>query len=275
MTNDDGTTCAWSDLPTDQCAHCRGGQIGWFRIAHPVAAQDPVSRPPRRPVTGRQLPESDTRYWELTDFVTALCDTTRASQTYQTCIHNADGTLTWVTERHHTVSPPLLEQLWSAAEQSGSVESGRRVLASKPSARIDAIDTAVRIENEVHALLTARGVTDSHDRYPDTIAAVRHLGSIAGTDRDAYRSIRSWWAAARIVTGWDSPAWAPDNTCPLCAVRGGLRIRLDLHTGLCIECHETWDENSIGLLADHIRAENHEDEQADEVDADTPQHRAC
>ncbi|WP_157432593.1 hypothetical protein [Aeromicrobium sp. Root472D3] len=64
-----------------------------------------------------------------------------------------------------------------------------------------------------------------------------------------------------MLTGWDSPAWRPNNTCPLCGVKGGLRIRLDHHTGTCMDCRQTWDPSTIGLLADHIRVENHEDEE--------------
>jgi hypothetical protein len=63
---------------------------------------------------------------------------------------------------------------------------------------------------------------------------------------------------ARIVTGWDSPAWSPDNTCPQCGERGTLKVRLAEHIAMCKNdaCRATWDETTIGLLADHIRAES-------------------
>jgi hypothetical protein len=74
--------------------------------------------------------------------------------------------------------------------------------------------------------------------------------------RDLERDVRRWWAQARVVTGWDSPAWRPDNSCPMCAEHGTLRVRLAEKVGLCTECRETWDETNIGLLADHIREES-------------------
>lgn len=75
------------------------------------------------------------------------------------------------------------------------------------------------------------------------------------------RDVRRWWTQARIVSGWDSAAWRPANTCPACEQRGGLRVRLAAEAALCIECRETWDSTTIGLLAEHIRAENFEDTQ--------------
>lgn len=279
--------CPWSDLPrrTCSCEPCheyRTAELDLderaaairrviadgtliqrrqpMRVVHAIAHQPPTTSDP----SGRQLAE-DTSTWELTDYITALTDNTRHAQPFQTPRHNPDGTVTFITQRHYTTSPPLLEQLWSAAEQSGSTEGGRRAFGSKPSARLDALDVAMRIENEVHRLLRDCRVTDSHDKYPHTIDAVRHLGSLATHDRDVFRTVRSWWSAARVVTGWDSPAWAPNSSCPLCAARGGLRIKLDLHTAVCVECHETWMPETIGLLADHIRAEADESDESCEI----------
>jgi hypothetical protein len=85
------------------------------------------------------------------------------------------------------------------------------------------------------------------------------LHGLAHGNPDVERDIRRWWTQARIVTGWDSPAWRPDNTCPLCGVRGGLRVKLADQSGFCTECGETWTPETIALLADHIRSENAED----------------
>lgn len=67
------------------------------------------------------------------------------------------------------------------------------------------------------------------------------------------------------LTGWDSPAWRPDNTCPLCSKHGGLRVRADATGATCVECGEAWDEAAIGLLAEHIRRENHDEESSSEA----------
>lgn len=61
------------------------------------------------------------------------------------------------------------------------------------------------------------------------------------------------------------PAIATD--WPVDPLRGktrarGLRIRPDYTAGTCVECRQTLDSTTICLLADHIRAENHEDEES-------------
>lgn len=264
MTTDDDL-CPWSDLPRHTCAHCLGQHDAAtpplperpaLRVVHPVAPQAPARR-----VRARHL---DDVLVTLHDYVTALCDATVHREPFQTLHTNADGSHTWVTERHRTTSPPLLQQLWSAIQASGSAESGARSFASKPSARLDAIDAAADIEHGVHQWLARLGVADSHDAYPDLIVALRHLGSLAaaGGAPDLLRDVRGWWVRARVLTGWDSPAWRPDNTCPLCGVRGSLRVKLDARSATCVDCHEAWWPETIGLLADHIRMENHEDDVA-------------
>lgn len=102
-------------------------------------------------------------------------------------------------------------------------------------------------------------------RGSGTIACIRLLhGLHAGASPEQKRAIehdaRRWWHQARIVSGWDSAAWRPDNTCPVCEVRRSLRINLTTQTAVCIECREVWDTTTIGLLAEHVRIENAEDQ---------------
>jgi hypothetical protein len=169
----------------------------------------------------------------------------------------------WLTRRHATTAPALLDQLWANDVPSTAAEEGPRAgYSSKPAARLDALDTAARIDLEV-----ARWITDlGEDPALDTKAALRQLhGLLQSAEEPAQREIRldvrRWWIRARIVTGWDSPAWTPDNTCPQCGERGTLRVRLADHVAACVEdvCRATWDESTIGLLADHIRAESEEE----------------
>jgi hypothetical protein len=70
------------------------------------------------------------------------------------------------------------------------------------------------------------------------------------------REVNRWWTWARVVTGWDSPPWRPNVDCPMCARRGGLRVRLNDRSAACLECGETWDHTTIGLLAEHLREVN-------------------
>lgn len=182
----------------------------------------------------------------------------------ETHIHREHFTVrrggTWYGEDHVTTVPPLITQLWEAPAQSGTSEEGPRpAFTSKPAARLEALDIAVRID-----LGVARWVKDLGEDDPgDTIACLRLLHSLMPsahevTRRKVEKDVRRWWTQARIATGWDSPAWRPDNTCPMCGERGTLRINLAMHAGMCThdECRETWDQANIGLLADHIRGES-------------------
>lgn len=268
--NDDGL-CTWSDLPPEQCAHCSGAQldvdvepvpryptrraVAVLRVVYPVAYQEAA------PTAGAR-PTPDHGPVDLVDYVTVLCDPTIHREPVTELRRNKDGTATYFTTHHRTTSPPLLEQLWSTIEASGSTEAGMRAgYASKPAARLDAIDTARDIERGVFAWLTRLG--ERPDSMTDTIAALRHLGALARAQDNPTRheltdDIRTWWARATVLTGWESPAWAPDNTCPLCGARGTIRIRLEHRTAVCFDCHETWTPDTIGLLAEHIRTQNND-----------------
>jgi len=184
--------------------------------------------------------------------------------------HNRDGSITWLTSDHVTTNPPLITQLHTAVEASGGSEEGPRpAFTSKPAARIDAIDAYTRIDLEAAKWVRQLGEDDP----TDTASCITRIAGLAAsahycdekpkpgccTVHAIEADVRSWWNTARILTGWDIPAWSPANTCPLCGVRGLLRIRLAQHVGMCVGCHETWGPESIGLLADHIRAENADD----------------
>lgn len=163
---------------------------------------------------------------------------------------------------HSTMVPPLLVQLLSAPVVSAALLSDSPMhgsYGSRPTARVEALDCLVRIDMEASRWLRDLGQDDP----VDTIRVVRQLGGLLlsqplVTRRELERDVRRWWTQARIVTGWDSPAWRPDNTCPLCSVRGGLRVKVADETALCIECGQTWTPGQIGLLADHILSENGE-----------------
>jgi hypothetical protein len=193
---------------------------------------------------------------ELADLVRELTEPHTHSEHYQIRTGHQ-----WVGRDHRTRVPALMVQLWANDTPSAVADSGLRPgFASKPAARLDALDAAVRID-----LGAARWITDlgEEPRSGDTADIIRQLHGLSASADDVTkkairRDVRSWWLQARIVTGWDSPAWTPDNTCPQCGERGTLKVRLADRIGMCVNdgCRTTWDESSVGLLADHIRAES-------------------
>ena len=190
---------------------------------------------------------------DLVDMVRELVDRHIHRERYER--HDTNGTRK--IGDHVTTNPALLDQLEYAVQQAGTSEDGLRSgFMSKPAARLDVLDTLIRIDYEARDILVRLG----GDANADTKTVIRRVhASVAGLDdADVNRAIKAWWTWCRVVTGWDLPSWSPDNTCPACGERGGLRIRLIERLGSCIndQCRAVWDEATIGLLADHIRSEN-------------------
>lgn len=156
---------------------------------------------------------------------------------------------------HRVAAPALLDQLVGLEASSG--EAVRRGFGSRPAARIEAIDAAARIDREASQWVKHLGEDD-----PATAkACVRKLYSLtAGLDQptvhDITHNVRRWWTMARVLSGWDSPAFQPRNTCPYCERLGTLRIHIADRLATCIECRSTWDSATIGVLAAWIRSEN-------------------
>lgn len=211
------------------------------------------------------------RRLELADYVRELTQPHTHVETYQTRSLTGAG---FVDARHITQAPALLTQLANNDIPSQAADDGPRAgYQSKPAARLDALDALADIDLAINRWITDIGDQPAH---LDTARALRQLhGLVADADdvtkAEVTRDVRRWWTRARIVTGWDSPAWTPDNTCPSCGERGTLRVRLADHIGMCTyrgddharrePCGALWDEATIGLLADHIRAESEAERQ--------------
>lgn len=161
---------------------------------------------------------------------------------------------------HVTMVPALIDQLASASNtQDGA--NGAGGYKSRPAAWLEPLDTLAAIDKEASRWLRVLG----HEDPADTKACVNRLHGVHAsadetTQRAIERDMRRWWNQARVVTGWDSAAWRPDNTCPMCAERRTLRVKLTDAIAFCTDCRETWEPDNIGLLAEHIRSENGPDE---------------
>lgn len=176
-------------------------------------------------------------------------------------LHGPTG---WTFGHHRTHVPSLLDQLRSAVEPGGTGEHGQGIPGSRPTARLDAIDTLLRIEAASASWLTLRCLqplrATPEDNLRSLVGCAPHLDDPIRWDLT--REARRWVTWARVTTGWEVPAFRPDNTCPLCARRGGLRVRAgdgitsSEASAMCVDCGEAWDPQTIGLLAQHIRSEN-------------------
>ncbi|WP_243061176.1 hypothetical protein [Nocardioides sp. SR21] len=278
--------CTYSDLHPGECAHC-GAAPGNAIVLEQTRLQP--AAPPTTPTHRRRLPVLAAAEHGTPDIHDMIDELTRAHG-HRERYTATRGAETW-SAQHITEVPALVDQLLGATPGGSKDEAGAGGAKSKPAARIEAVDTLMLIDDESARWVRRLGEDDPGDqvdrhtgqRIPGsgTIACLRLLhGLHAGQEHcgriKAHRSeggrpdcctqhviehdVRRWWHQARIITGWDTPAYRPYSTCPVCEHRGGLRINLALQAGFCVECRSVWSADEIGLLAEHIRGENAEDE---------------
>ena len=168
---------------------------------------------------------------------------------------------------HVTSNPPLLVQLGASAMPSyDHIDGAGKVAGSRPTANVDAIDTANRINTQAlawlqHYNLDTTGNTLDHIRRLAPTATAGHCHQPKPRNGCCpHHDIRRWWTWARTTTGWDQPPWQPHNTCPLCGTLGTIRVRVTEKLASCTndECRATWEPDTFGLLVEHIRTENGE-----------------
>lgn len=220
---------------------------------------------------------------DVHDLVTELTRTHSHRERYLT----RRGTTT-ITSGHVTSVPALVMQLLEAAPAGSGENSGGGSAKSRPALRIEAVDTLMLIDDEAERWILRLGGQPTKDRLdPHTMRPIPGSGTITAIQRvhGLYPSsptcgrdhghrvptgpagwccqrhrlehdLRRWWRQARILSGWDSPAWRPDNSCPVCEVRRSLRINLTTQEAVCVDCRTVWSSTDIGLLAEHIRFEN-------------------
>jgi hypothetical protein len=149
--------------------------------------------------------------------------------------------------------PALLDQLENTL--TGSTTGGETIrtpAGSRPAGRIDVLAFLERIQAESAELATGYGIPLLPLR-----ARLSRLAGAMGLDDPA--PVRAWWVTARVLTSFDSPAFAPNVPCPNeeCERRGSLRVRLEEDVtrcmAVCVECHRTWDGEYFGVFAAWIR----------------------
>jgi hypothetical protein len=158
----------------------------------------------------------------------------------------------------HTVAS-LLDQLHSAmvpGEAYVEDDGGhiRRTPRSMPPARLEAISASLQIDAAAGNWVITVGLT-IRDTTAGNIRALVGAQTDSDTTSEILRDLRRWYGWAATLSGWERAPWKPEATCPLCGERGTLRVHFARKSATCVNCHESWTEDTIGLLGDHIRAE--------------------
>lgn len=161
------------------------------------------------------------------------------------------------TSEVHTAShPSLLDQLDHAAGIRSALsddDAGSSAFGSKPAAHLEALRLLDRIDRQSRQMEQRLGMA----HVPGVRGRLSTIAGRLGVDTD--RQVRSWWATARILTHWDSPAYRPQGApCPECWETNSIRIRFDDELAVCSECGTVWDREggtdngSLDLLGQHV-----------------------
>jgi hypothetical protein len=117
-------------------------------------------------------------------------------------------------------------------------------------------------EDRVHCCTTCEH-PEPLDQVVLNLRQIVGLATADGADIERIASdVASWRRRAEEVAGWRDPARQPYVRCPTCSRLGTLRVDLAERHAVCVSCRSAWSEaeGTIGLLAEHIRAERIEDD---------------
>jgi hypothetical protein len=157
--------------------------------------------------------------------------------------------------------PSLLDQLAAAVEPGAAYvddDPEHTPVAPAPRsiapAQLDCINALIRIEAGV-TVWCNRADLDWRAELTTTMRSL--VGARLTSDhREALLDdLRHWYGWAATLSGWQRAPWRPDVACPACDNKYTLRVRLERKTAVCVECGAYWDEDTIGLLGDHVVAE--------------------
>jgi hypothetical protein len=196
------------------------------------------------------------------DLLTRIRDT--ADTLTEPHIHREPYTV-WTGQRHrqtrHHITPQhgLLRQLYNAVLPATIAENdgGGTIPASRPPLELEALSrfeqiTATTRNWCTQAGIRPRGNTESTIRA--LVAAAPNLDE--PQQRDLHADLRRWTSWCRVYLGYEHIHTARGARCPLsdCHTLGVLRVNLTTSHALCVACGATWQPDTIGVLAEHIRA---------------------
>ncbi len=196
---------------------------------------------------------------ELAGYVAELVDPIRHDAEFS--VYSKTGKRRKI-KHHRTVQPSLLDQLREQIRDPGKGgydDGGAGGFESGPPVNSEALALLIRVERGADSWVRE---VDVRPRATVEWNLRALIGAAPGMDASRLRmligEVRGWHTSARIVCDWQAPAWRPRAPCPACGRRNGLRVRLADKTALCVLCRADWTAETIGVLAEHIRAAGEE-----------------
>jgi hypothetical protein len=160
---------------------------------------------------------------------------------------------TRVRRRHTITLPGLIHELGQAAIP-GSGEAGAATggFESKPSAELEPLSVLREITDDTGRLARRYSIDK-----PTLTATLHALVSAPHSDaelRDLSRQATRWVRRAKIATGFEPAPITLNQPCPYCTARHALVLTGDMENARCTRCGVDWTPDTIGLLADMLRA---------------------
>lgn len=156
--------------------------------------------------------------------------------------------------RRHTVThQSLLDELAQAAIPGANGTAATPAgFESRPAAELDPISVLREITDD--ASWWARALNLDEPNLPKLLSAL--VSAHTDDAQLAYltRQADRWVHRALVATGHEPPPVTLKDPCPYCGRHNSLTITGDLNAAKCGRCGTRWNINTIGLLADMIRA---------------------
>ena len=162
-----------------------------------------------------------------------------------------------------TVQPGLIQQLRDAIRPGSATIDGEQFSGSAGYRSAPPLQMEAASKYMVIAIGATRWCWSLELDIRDTAEGnVRALVGAAGnmddeTGRTLLDEMRQWRTWAAVMTGWQSPLYAPHVPCPNpeCGQSNSLRVNLSAKRALCNACNRVWgeDDGAIFILADYIR----------------------
>lgn len=163
------------------------------------------------------------------------------------------------THHHTTVQHGLLRQLYTAAlipTHTTTDSPGSSIPGSRPPLEVEALSRHHQITAAAANWCTTLGLK----QRPTPESNIRGIvGALTQLDdqqqKILHADLRRWTGWCRVYLGLEQVRRIPGTRCPLtdCTQLGTLRINLTTSHGLCTACGATWDRDTIGVLANHIK----------------------
>lgn len=162
--------------------------------------------------------------------------------------------------RHHiTVQHGLLKQLYHAAiipTCTTNDEPSSSIPGSRPPLEVEALSRHDQITAAVLGWCATLGLTPRTNPESNIRAVAAAAGRLdEPQQKTLHAELRRWTGWCRVYLGLEHIRRIPGTRCPLtdCGTLGTLRINLTTSHGLCTTCGATWNHDTIGVLAEHIK----------------------